>query len=345
MTVLLMILKILGIILLVIVGLVLLLILLLLFVPLRYQLEGRFREKLKARVDIGWLLKLIHVRAEAINLQIRVKILALGHCFKKMYLGNWGDQKPEEDVREEEIDDHNHKNEAPPEQKTELISQTLPADKPAEEASSEPAEQGEEEKKKEKKGKKEKARQAAQKAREKYESVFEKLEREQEISVREEAENEAPEDEEEASSFPKKLQAYTEKAVEFWDDEKNQKAVALILKELQKIGKHLLPTEFILDGELGLKDPAQTGRIVGWVWRLYPFYGEHIRLDGLYDQERVDVYVKLKGRLRIGFFVGVALRLYMNRQIREWIRYFRHKDKGAEDGAPESDESSGKKAA
>ena len=305
MTILLLILKIIGIILLVLLGILLVVLLLLLLVPLRYGLEGRFREGLKARVDGSWLLKLVHVRGEAINSQIRLRFLGMGHCFKKWYFGPWEQEETESEIAE-------HK--APKKE--------------------EPAGEGPKEKSKKK------ASRAAEKAREKYESLFEELQQAQEARKKaaEADDNPASEaQEEEKKNLLRRANDLTEKIIDFWDDEDNQEAVYLIQKKLRDVGQHLLPTDFLLQGELGLKDPSATGQIVGWVYRLYPLYGDHIRLDGLYEEEKIDIYLRLGGRIRLGTLVAAAGRLYMNRRIRRWIRELRHKKKEKAGGAKAPD--------
>ena len=73
------------------------------------------------------------------------------------------------------------------------------------------------------------------------------------------------------------------------------------------IGKHFLPTLFRIEGRLGLGDPARTGRLVGTISAFYPVYGDSIRLDGVYDRKETDLYLHIKGRIRLGIFVGAAL--------------------------------------
>ena len=81
-------------------GLVLLIVVLVLCVPIRYNVKARYQDAFKAKAGVHWLLRLIHVKLEAINAQIRVRICALGHCFKKIYIGDWGEAKPGETAAE-----------------------------------------------------------------------------------------------------------------------------------------------------------------------------------------------------------------------------------------------------
>ena len=124
-----------------------------------------------------------------------------------------------------------------------------------------------------------------------------------------------------------KLEALIDKVSDFWDDDKNRYTVELILKQLKKLGKHLLPTYFQLEGRLGLGDPAKTGRIVGQVYRFYPLYGNHIRLDGVYDEKVAEGTVEIRGRIRLGILVEIAVRLLLNKNFRKWLRQMKKKDK------------------
>ena len=347
-----------------ILGLVLLILLLVLFVPLRYNVKGRYHEQLKAKLSVSWLLKLIHVKAEAIQTQIRVRICVFGHAFKKMYLGNWGDEKKTgeeagndkketdgEDAAEAAADKKEKKPE-PAVKKEEPAPLPEPEEAPAEKAEEPPQEKAPEPPKEEKK-------------KDRYDALFEKLEQKaaekqaeldalkakqealkKEKEKRQEASAEqtpqAPEEREEAS-FLKTAAEWIEKISDFWDDEKNQDAVYLIERQLLRLGKHLLPTRFQVEGELGLGDPAKTGQIIGKIYRFYPLYGEHIRLDGVYDEKRINIYTEVGGRIRLGVIVGAALRLLLNARIRRWIKELKHRNDGEEDGEEKKTKRAGHK--
>ena len=288
-SILLLILKILGITLLVILGLVILILVLVLCVPIRYDLKGRYRDDgLKAKGGIHWLLKLVHVKLAAINAQILVKVNVLGRCFKKMHIGKW-DEEPE-----------------------------------ASEEGGAPKTEAEPEKKPEQKDKKENA------PAQPYDAVFAGME---EAEEKEKKERKA-EKKKEAAADPAAgeseegtdIRELIRKAEVFLDDEKNQYTIHLILKQLLRMGKHLLPTRFLVEGRLGLGDPAKTGELVGKVYRFYPLYGDHIRLDGVYDEEVKDIYAEIGGRIRLGVFVEIAVRLLLNKNFRSWLKQMK-KDK------------------
>ncbi len=293
MTVLLTILKILGIVLLAVLGLVLLIVVLVLCVPIRYNVKARYQDAFKAKAGVHWLLRFIHVKLEAINAQIRVRICAFGHCFKKLYIGSWGEESAEESAAE-----------------------TPEAKKPGakESAAAEESRKKADEKKKKKAEEPEKKKaELSEEKKDPFDAVFESMEEEEEVP-------------EEKGGGAEKIQALIEKVSDFWDDDKNRFTVELILKQLKKLGKHLLPTYFQLEGRLGLGDPAKTGRIVGQVYRFYPLYGEHIRLDGVYDEKVTEGTVEIRGRIRLGILVEIAVRLLLNKNFRKWLRQLSSKD-------------------
>ena len=301
------ILKVLGWTLLGILGLVILILILVLCVPFRYEIRGRYNEGLKAKVGVHWLLKMIHVKLAAINAQILVKICLFGFVLKKLHLGNWGEEKPK---KEKEKKPKKPAAEPSMVSQGENIFDSADEDPGAavysgasEEISSEDAEV----------------------------SAEAASEESSEASSGEEAP--APEEtlswDEKLEKFGEKWEELSGKAEEIigiLEDEKNQKTLQLILKQLKKLGKHLLPTKLRIEGELGLGDPAKTGQTIAKVYQFYPIYGEAIQLRGVYDRQVYNIFMELKGRLRLGIFVEIAVRLLLNANLRHWISRLTKKD-------------------
>ena len=308
-SVLLFVLKWIGILLLGLIGLVILLLLLICLVPIRYEVKGRYHEQLKAKADVSWLLQLIHFWVGAINLQVLCKIKVLGHCFKKFHIGKWGDEAVEE--AEPPAEDK------PPEKsKKESAKQKKAAVKEKQEAAEK---------------EKEKEETAPPKKKDKYDRLFEALDREErrKAEEKEKAEKsgdgaeEKGTDPEEGQSLGGKARHWKQQFQEFWEDEKNRDAVDLIKRQVQKLVRHLLPTHFLLEGDIGLKDPAATGELIAKVYRLYPIYGDHIRLNGVFDRPMAAVYAEVGGRIRLGVLVEILIRLLLNKRCRQWVKKLR----------------------
>ena len=132
------------------------------------------------------------------------------------------------------------------------------------------------------------------------------------------------------AALEEKLNSFDEKLDEilgYWYDEKNRKTLRLIRKQRKRIGRHLKPTRFLVEGELGFDDPARTGKIMGTLYSFYPVFRDHIRIQGNYEEPVMKFRLEMKGRIRLGLFVGVALRLLMDKNLRHWMKKLTHKDK------------------
>ena len=304
----------LGIILLSIPALILLILLVVLLVPFRYEIEARFRDgKVRAKVCAGWMAGLVRVLfhwKEKLGL-LRLKVLT--KTVKSKKLGKWPGQEKKKKKKKN--------------------------GKTGEEEEASPEESGEEEE-----SSPEEAEEAPEETVLSEETVVTGADTAAEEGTEEASGGTVPAEEEKEDTL-KKLREKLRKVRAFLEDERNTRAIALILKQLKRIGKHFLPTLFRIEGRLGLGDPARTGRLVGKIYAFYPVYGDSIRLDGVYDRKETDLYLHMKGRIRLGIFVGAALRLLMDRQIRQWIRQLIRKNKDEAEEGETSPEKTEEKAA
>jgi len=291
---------------------VILIVALVLLVPIRYDIKARYADGIKAKLGVHWLLKMIHVKLAAINAQILVRIKLFGFTLKKLHVGNWGEEENAADGADPQISSDEGKTDVPAESKKKGSEEAADNNKKTSEA---PKEKPDE-----------------------FDALFEKMKREREekearkkkhdkTNVTDE-EKTPPEEAEKISG--KKVSELLQKAEDFLDDEKNQYTIHLINRQLLKVGKHLLPTHFLVDGRLGLDNPAATGELIGKIYRFYPLYGDHIRLEGVYDHPETNIYTEIKGRIRLGIFVEVAVRLLLNKNFRHWLKFLLKKEKTTE---------------
>lgn len=309
------ILKILGITVLAVLGLVLALLLIILFVPLRLNVKARYDEEVRARVHVTWLLRAVHVKLEWLKDHglLRAKLLGLKTVTKKR-LGDWGPQQEEsEEAKEEKVQETAAETEtADPGQGNGSAEEDTGAQASGTAAAEEePAPAGE--KPSASPGTDEEGKETEHPAEEKP------------------AEEKKPEDElPRLAALEEKLNGFEEKLDEirgYWYDEKNRKTLRLVGKQLKRIGRHLKPTRFLVEGELGFDDPARTGKIMGTLYSFYPVFRDHIRIQGNYEEPVMKFRLEMKGRIRLGLFVGVALRLLMDKNLRHWMKKLTHKDK------------------
>ena len=287
------ILKWLGILLLAVLGLLVFLLILLLAVPLRYQLKARADQSVKAILDVGWLLKLAHIRIALINLQALLRLKLFGFSVYKKHLGDWGEEKEEQEQAIKKSGDEAAV--TVKEEKPEKADSDNGSQKPKETSKpSEPAQEKELDKKQD------------------YDKLFSKLAQENE---RKSGSEKSPEEEKQ-----KKLKESYNKITDFLQDEKNQETLRLCAEQIKKAGRHLKPTYFLLEGEVGLKDPADTARLLAWIYRLYPLFGDAVRIRGNFEEPAVDLLLVIRGRLRLGTLLWIAGHLWMNKNFRSWIK-------------------------
>lgn len=353
-------------------GLVILILLIVLLVPLRLNVAARYDEEVKARVHVTWLLRAVHVKLEWLKDHglLRARLLGLKTLMKK-HIGDWGPEpqkaeeppgEPEEAAAEsgtasaeaeekpasaEEGSAASGAEEKPAAAEAAASSEEKPAaaeekpqtaeEKPssAEEKPSPTEEPSPAEERPASAQKPEAKEEPAEPADEKAGEAASAAQETASGTEDKEPAGEPEEDLPQLAAIEKKLDEIAGKIDEFqgyWYDEKNRKTVRLISRQLKKIGRHLKPTHFLVEGELGFGDPAKTGKIMGTLYSFYPVFRDHIRIDGNYEEQVMKLRLELKGRLRLGIFVEVALRLLLNKNLRHWIKKLTHKDKNEKAG-------------
>lgn len=104
------------------------------------------------------------------------------------------------------------------------------------------------------------------------------------------------------------------------ESETFQNSFRLCRGELVRILKSLKPQKF--EGQLvvGMDDPAATGQILAICGMLYPVFGGQLDVAGDFEKKRIEGWIFIKGKIRFGTFLRVAVRVYFNKDIRKLIR-------------------------
>lgn len=110
-----------------------------------------------------------------------------------------------------------------------------------------------------------------------------------------------------------------EEGIDFIQDAENQKAFGLLKEQLAAALRHIRPQVFKIEAHVGLEDPAATGTVLGLVYMLYPFYGEHIRVIGEFEEAVLKGRLYLRGRIRILTLLIIGVKIYRNQLVRELL--------------------------
>ena len=102
----------------------------------------------------------------------------------------------------------------------------------------------------------------------------------------------------------------------------------LFKKELGWAFRKLKPDKLEADLIVGMEDPATTGEILAIFGILYPLIGQHVRVVGDFECEKMHIEgtLYIRGRIRVITFLKTALRIYFSKDIRKMMKLLRKKE-------------------
>lgn len=103
-------------------------------------------------------------------------------------------------------------------------------------------------------------------------------------------------------------------------------ALADIKYRLRKILKHIFPRKIQGVLHIGFEDPSWTGRALGAAAVFYPKYGKQISITPCFDRRILEGQLDVRGRIRVGTLLWHALKLYMNKEVKQLYKRIRHKE-------------------
>ncbi len=315
-SVLLFILKIIGIILLVILGLFVALLLSVLFVPVRYGSNGQFTKNddgvsYSISVKVSWLLHIISVSCFAdstMDDSPKIKVRLFGINFSGLFTGKDRSNKPvpgkkdktEKTVLSEEIKRTESTETTEKTVNTERMKETesvpaledntvIESDKTAEEKSPE------HNRKNENQGS------ASKKSSKKEKNFIDKIK--------------------EICDKIRNVNDVKKSFVDYLKREESKAAIREIKLIVFKLLKHVFPQKLKAYVHFGFEDPATTGQVLGVAAIFYGIYGDNLELQPDFDKQALDGRYALKGRIRVFTLILTAWKLYRNKWIRDFISF------------------------
>lgn len=330
-SVLLTVLKIIGIVLLVILGLVLCILLTVLLVPIRYQADVSYPDKPYANVQINWLLRLLRVRLSFEGkLRYSVKVLFFTLLSsekkekkkkKKKRRNSSGTEKTKEAEKVEGPDkvEEADKAEMPDKvekpEKVEKAEKAEPAEKVDKPVKSEKTKESKKPKKTEKPEKKVKEKKPKKSLSQRLSSLWERFEA-------------LPDKWEAIQNKYDSLIAKKDEWMDFLEDRKNLKSFRSIQKRVIIMIKHTLPVKVSGYAKIGLDDPVIMGKICTAAAFIYPLYGSGFEFDPCFESTAPVIDLSIKGRLRLGVYVvqaiGIIFTVLINKNLRRKVLKLLH---------------------
>ncbi len=125
--------------------------------------------------------------------------------------------------------------------------------------------------------------------------------------------------------FPDRLEELPDKIESVYDTLQELELSALagdLLEELKRLMKHYRPESLTGSAEFGTGDPALTGQLTGVLYCLLPAGAEFELLPDFHEAVfRTDAAVK--GKIRIVHLIPTGWRLYKNQRLRRAIHWYR----------------------
>lgn len=313
--ILLLLLKILGILLLVLLGILLLLALLVLFTPVRYRGNISLYGEPRGTVFVSWLLYILRIRLvleESLKLSVRVLWFKL---FEETLWSKGEDKKedlPGEEPSTERMPEEDFGEVLPDfeEEELEMVhmaelsggeikeaqglkEESSPKEEPAPNRNPVPEEKTG---RKEKPGLGERLRHLCEKFKELI------------LGGR--------------SSLKKARKKY-EGFVAFAENEENQKTFHLLVRQIKKLFKCIIPRKVKGRIRFGFEEPYYTGKVLTVISPFYGLYAKNLAIEPVFGEKALEGELKIKGRIRAASILLVGLRVFMNKNFRRLLKKWR----------------------
>lgn len=112
----------------------------------------------------------------------------------------------------------------------------------------------------------------------------------------------------------------------YWDilqQESTKSAICKCKTQLWRIVKSLLPRKYQVHLHLGFEDPAVMGEVMAVWGALYPFHEGRIDLVPEFGQTVAEADFTLKGRMVLWVYLRIAASIYFDKNIKQIIKQFR----------------------
>ena len=315
------ILKVIGIILLCLIGLLLLCVGTVLFCPIRYRIRGKRSEEGEAYAvaDVTWILRIIQFHGyyrQGKDFEYSLKVLFFRLFPKKETTVSEGERKQKDKKSQEEVtddrQDENKEGKKSVDQNNqgkceERTSQTEEEPQKPEAEKTSDIEENRKQKEQEKR-KKQKSSNREKKSQEK--NIFSK--------IKDKIEHIKDTFHKACDKMKDALSSY-EKFREFIAEQETKEALKFLNKQRKYLTRHLKPDRFQIKMNYGMEDPASTGEILAVYSVIYPFLPGKWNVEPDFEQACLYGEINVKGKIRLFRLTIVGWRCYKNKTIRKFI--------------------------
>ena len=314
--ILILILKITGIILLFILGTILLIIAAVLLIPVRYYGYLEKEKMLKINGKAAWFLGVVEVTANYVENQMQVDIRLFGKSLinkksKKMKKKKRQDIRPSKQRKENEAPEMMpERKEMENERDIPEIPVTISEQKSAMQEADKKSPDAERTADVKRSTQKNRAKEFTNKISEIPKKVAGSIKQVQR-SVRN------------VSGKTEQIKTQITKYIDFWSLDVTQTAKNHIWKELKYLIRHYRPRKISGQLLIGFEDPSVTGQVLGILCVLAVFGGNHLKVDGDFQQSVLKGNLEMRGHIRLCHIAKSAVIMLTDKNVRRTIREFR----------------------
>lgn len=121
----------------------------------------------------------------------------------------------------------------------------------------------------------------------------------------------------------KQIKAQITKYIDFWNLDVTQTAKNHVWKELKYLIRHYRPRKISGQLLIGFEDPSVTGQVLGILCVLAVFGGNHLKVEGDFQQSVLKGNLEMRGHIRLCHIAKSAVILLTDKNVRRTIREFR----------------------
>lgn len=114
-----------------------------------------------------------------------------------------------------------------------------------------------------------------------------------------------------------------EKVMEFLTNEIHQAAFLKVISELKRLLLRLRPQKIMGEIEFGFDDPAWTGQVLAGISILYPYFADCFQIIPDFEEKKLRGQLEIKGKISAKNFVALGLRVILDKNVRMTLRHIK----------------------
>lgn len=114
-----------------------------------------------------------------------------------------------------------------------------------------------------------------------------------------------------------------EKVMGFLTNEIHQAAFLKVISELKRLLLRLRPQKIMGEIEFGFDDPAWTGQVLAGISILYPYFADCFQIIPDFEEKKLRGQLEIKGKITAKNFAALGLRVILDKNVRMTLRHIK----------------------